>query len=328
MKFVLAGYFGFGNFGDEAILKYAVDILRYYYKEAQISVISQNPDKIAEEYKLKSIHRFDLKEIIFEIKNCDCLIFPGGSILQDVTSIKSILYYLTIIGLGIFFKKEVIMLSQGIGPIKNSLAQNITKKLLKKISFISVRDENSYKILKQYDISSELTAVLLWAFTQKTDSSEKEETIIYGDVPCATEKQKVGLQLRSWADLTEEKLQIIANNILKLFPKLEFDYKLICLQESSDKELLIKLGMIMHEMQPEARVELLIPNTIDETIEICKELGLEYVDIKDFSEDEFREKIAWLKEFNPVKTALKTNIFVKKSQQNVDFLIREVDKCV
>ena len=128
MKFVLAGYFGFGNFGDEAILKYAIDILHYYYKEAQISIISQNPDAIKKEYGLSGIYRFSFKEIISEIKSCDYLIFPGGSILQDVTSIKSILYYLSLIWLGIFFKKKVIMISQGIGPIKSNLAKKLTKK--------------------------------------------------------------------------------------------------------------------------------------------------------------------------------------------------------
>ena len=50
------------------------------------------------------------------------------------------------------------------------------------------------------------------------------------------------------------------------------------------------------------------------------------MDIKDLTEENLKEKINWLKEFNPTKTALKTNIFAKKSQQNVDFLIREIDK--
>ncbi|MCR4881366.1 MAG: polysaccharide pyruvyl transferase CsaB [bacterium] len=363
MKFLLAGYFGFGNFGDEAILKYAVAMLRYYYKEAQISIITQNPDLTAKEYGLNGIYRFDFKKIIFSIKNCDCLIFPGGSILQDITSIKSIMYYLSLIWFGIIFKKKVIMISQGIGPIKNSLAQKLTQKLLKKVSFIAVRDEKSFELLRKNDIPCELTADLIWAFTQKTNAKEDEQITIYGDIPGVVEKSKVGIQLRNWADLTEEKLQIIAKNTLKFFPKLDFDYKLICLQKNSDEKLLIRLGEIMHEMQPKARIELCIPKNTDNTVELlqnmdymiamrfhaglctinaekpllmlsydpkteefCRELGLEYVNIQDLTENSYTEKIKWLKEFNPAKTALKTNILVKKSQQNVDLLIREIDK--
>ena len=363
MKFLLAGYFGFGNFGDEAILKYAVAMLQYYYKEAPISIITQNPDLIAKEYGLNGIYRFDFKKIIFGIKNCDCLIFPGGSILQDITSIKSILYYLSLIWLGIIFKKKVIMISQGIGPIKNPLAQKLTQKLLKKVSFISARDEKSYELLHKNGIPCELTADLIWAFTQKTSSKEGEQITVYGDISGAIDKQKVGIQLRNWFDLTEEKLQIIAKNTLKYFPEDEFNYKLICLQKNSDEESLIKLGKIMHEMQPKAEIELCIPKNTDNTVELlqnmdymiamrfhaglctinaekpllmlsydpkteefCTELGLEYVNIQDLTENSYTEKIKWLKEFNPAKTALKTNILVKKSQQNVDLLIREIDK--
>ena len=60
------------------------------------------------------------------------------------------------------------------------------------------------------------------------------------------------------------------------------------------------------------------------TEEFCKELGLKYIDIKDLNEENFVEGIRWLKKFNPTRTALKTNYLVKKSQQNVDFLVKEI----
>ena len=97
MKFLLAGYFGFGNFGDEAILKYAIDILRYYYKNSEITILTQNTLYAKKILGVNGIYRFDMKNVIKGIKNCDYLIFPGGSVLQDVTSVKSILYYLLLV---------------------------------------------------------------------------------------------------------------------------------------------------------------------------------------------------------------------------------------
>ena len=94
MKFLLAGYFGAGNFGDEAILKYFVDVLRFYYKDAQIVAIGENIYYLKKNLNIDAILRFDFKSIFREIKVCDFFIFPGGSILQDTTSLKSILYYL------------------------------------------------------------------------------------------------------------------------------------------------------------------------------------------------------------------------------------------
>lgn len=361
MKFVLAGYFGFGNFGDEAILKYTIDILRYYYKTAEISVITQSPYKIKKQYGLTGIYRFDMKNVILNIKNTDFLIFPGGSVLQDTTSLKSILYYLSLIFLATVFKKKTIMIAQGIGPINNSFAKKLTYKLLKKVSLISLRDEKSYELLKANGIPCEKTADLLWAFTQKPIEKQEAPTMIYGDISCNAKKQKVAIQLRNWTGLTDEKLEVISKSIFKHFPKLEFDYKLICLQKNSDEEILIKLGKIMHAQQPKAKIELCIPESIEESIsllqsmdytfamrfhagltiinseksllmlsydpkteEFCKELGLDYIDINNLTENLFTEKIKWLKDFNPTKTALKTNILVKKSQQNVDLLIREI----
>ena len=363
MKFVLAGYFGFGNFGDEAILKYAVDIIRYYCKDAEINVITQNPDVMKEQFGLRGIKRFDFMQINSAIRKSDCLIFPGGSVLQDVTSVKSILYYLFLIFLGLLYKKKVIMLSQGIGPVNNPFAKKLTCKILKKVSFISVRDKKSYEALENNSISSELTADLLWAFTQKQTEEKTEEPTVFGEIPCSVEKQKVGLQLRNWASLTDEKLEIIAKCVLKAFPKIEFDYKLICLQKNSDEKILIRLGEIMHEMNPKARIELCIPDGIENSIELlqkmdymiamrfhaglctinaekpllmlsydpktdefCRELGLEMLDVNEISKTLLMEKISWLKEFNPVKTALKTNILVKKARQNVDFLVREIEE--
>jgi len=361
MRFLLAGYFGFGNFGDEAILKYAIEILTYYYKESNITVITQNPTYAKEYLGVDGIYRFDFKNIIKEIKSCDCLIFPGGSVLQDITSVKSILYYLSLISLAQMFKKKVILMAQGIGPINNKFAQKLTYSLLKKVSLITLRDEKSYDILMSNGVMSELTADLLWAFTQKPKAEPRQqETLVFGDLG-TVEKKKVGLQLRNWPSLTSDKIDIIAKTIMRNFSHLEYDFKLICLQKNSDEQLLVQLGEKMHNLQPKARIELIEKASIDENIELlqtmdymiamrfhaglctinaeksilmlsydpkteefCKELGLKYIDIDSLNETNFKEGIKWIQEFNPTRTALKTNILVKKSQQNVDFLVKEI----
>ena len=93
-----------------------------------------------------------------------------------------------------------------------------------------------FEILNKNSIDSELTADLLWAFTQKQSSKADEQSVVYGDIPCVVEKQKVGLQIRNWNILTDEMLETIAKCVVKAFPKIEFDYKLICLQKNSDEE--------------------------------------------------------------------------------------------
>ncbi len=359
MKILLAGYFGFGNFGDEAILKYALDVLRFYYKKAEIKVITQSVYSIKKDYELEGIYRFDFKNILSEIKSCDYLMFPGGSILQDVTSVKSIMYYLGLIFLANLFKKKVILLSQGIGPINNDFAKKLSFKLLKKAQLITLRDEKSYDTLMRNGVMGELTADLLWAFTSKSNIQVPDPEVVFGEISCNANKKKIGIQLRNWKSLTHEKLEIIAKRILKSFHHVEFDYKLICLQKNSDEEVMIELGKILHELSPDANLELCSERDIEKNVELlqgmdymiamrfhaglctinaekpllmlsydpkteefCNELGLPFIDIDELDEDKFKYGIEWLKEFNPVRTALKTNILVKKARQNVDFLVK------
>jgi len=362
MKFLLAGYFGYGNFGDEAILKYAVDILRYYYKNAEISVLTNDIISARQDLEVNGVRRFSFTNILKEIHSCNFLIFPGGSVLQDVTSLKSLIYYLGSIFLALMFKKKVILMAQGFGPIKNKLARKLTYKLLKRVSLITLRDEKSFDDLMSNGVMAEHTADLLWAFTQKPKNSNNDEQVMYGDLG-VIEKKKVGIQLRSWATLTQEKLEVIAKTLIRNFFYLEYEFKLISLQKNSDEKVLIELGKIMHEMQPKCRIELIQEQTIEKNIELlqsmdymiamrfhaglctinsehsilmlsydpkteefCNELGLEYIDINELDEKSFSNSIKWLQEFNPTRTALKTNILVKKSQHNVDFLIKELEQ--
>ena len=361
MKFLLAGYFGFGNFGDEAILKYAVDILRYYYNNAEISVLTNDPILARQDLEVNGVKRFCLTNILKEISSCNFLIFPGGSVLQDVTSLKSLIYYLGLIFLALLFKKKVILIAQGFGPVKNTLARKLTYKILKKVSLITLRDEKSYDDLMRNGVLAEHTADLLWAFTQR-DKNKDNEQVLYGDIG-VVEKKKIGIQLRSWPSLNQEKLEIIAKTLIRNFFYLEYEFKLISLQKNSDEKVLIELGKIIHKLQPKYKIELLTEQSIEKNIELlqsmdymiamrfhaglctinsehpllmlsydpkteefCNELGLEYIDIDKLDEKTFSNAIKWLQEFNPTRTALKTNILVKKAQYNVDFLVKEIEQ--
>ena len=74
-----------------------------------------------------------------------------------------------------------------------------------------------------------------------------------------------------------------------------------------------------------AEKSLLMISYDPKTEEFCKELGLKYLSIEDLDEQNLAQGLDWLKEFNPTRTALKTNILVKKSQQTVDFLTKVIE---
>jgi N-acetylglucosaminyldiphosphoundecaprenol N-acetyl-beta-D-mannosaminyltransferase len=146
MKLLLVGYFGSGNIGDEAILSALVSAIKHDHPSAKITVLSEDPAETSSIYGVDSIRKFSFLRIINEVRNSDALIFGGGGLLQDSTSAKSLYYYLFLIFLAKFFGRKVILLGQGIGPVRK---RSLLKRALANADLVAVRDEKSMKELAE-----------------------------------------------------------------------------------------------------------------------------------------------------------------------------------
>ena len=103
-KYVISGYIGFDNFGDEAIAQVLTSYLKASGAE-KITVLSSNPEKTANFYGVDSINFLKFLRPIIE---SDVLISGGGSLLQDITSLKSLIYYLAVITTALVLNKKVL----------------------------------------------------------------------------------------------------------------------------------------------------------------------------------------------------------------------------
>lgn len=151
-KILISGYYGFNNIGDESILQAVVHNLREKLPGVEITVLSQHPESTAEKHQVLSVDRKSFIGVVKAIKKCDLVISGGGSLLQDVTSKKSILYYLMIMWITKFLRKDFFIYSQGIGPITSNWNRRLTSRTLKKASGIVVRDEASKELLVEIGI--------------------------------------------------------------------------------------------------------------------------------------------------------------------------------
>lgn len=158
-KILISGYYGFNNIGDESILRAVIDNLQDKLDNIEITVLSKDPVTTAEKYGVNSVNRKSIKSIISAVKKCDLLVSGGGSLLQDVTSKKSILYYLIIMWMAQFFRKKIFIYSQGIGPINSTLNRKLTSMTLSKVSGIVVRDEASKEFLAEIGVVSNKVVV-------------------------------------------------------------------------------------------------------------------------------------------------------------------------
>lgn len=199
-KIVISGYYGFANAGDEAMLTAIIKSLRSTEPSVGLTVISGNPEITAAQHKVASIHRFNPLEIFTAVKDCDLLLSGGGSLLQDVTSKRSLLYYLSVLALGRALGKKVMLFAQGIGPINSSLLRRLTCYVCSKVDLITVRDKDSLYELKRIGVPEE--KVLLTADAVMTLPQENKEAgaKLLQDFSVPMDKMLVGISVRKWQE--------------------------------------------------------------------------------------------------------------------------------
>ena len=169
---IISGYHGFANSGDEALLYAILNTLRKKNKNLDVTVLSKVPEETAIEYGVKSLYRYNFRKIKKEMKKSKMLLFGGGSLLQDVTSSKSILYYLAIISMAKRYGMKIMLYANGIGPISKKINRRLATKILNKVDIITLRDDRSDEELKSLGVTKpEIIITADPAFTIDTDVS-------------------------------------------------------------------------------------------------------------------------------------------------------------
>ncbi|MBP3888670.1 MAG: polysaccharide pyruvyl transferase CsaB [Cellulosilyticum sp.] len=225
-KIVLSGYYGFDNIGDEAVLYSILSTLRRELKDIEVTVLSNKPDKTKALYGVNSVNRWNIKEVTKVIKESDMLISGGGSLLQDVTSSKTVPYYLAIVKIAQLFRKKVVFYSQGIGPVNKGFSRWLIKAVVNKVDGIYVRDEASKALLETIGIKKPVGSAL--------------DPVLGIEVPTGHKQtmQTVGVYIRPWIDEAHDQ-NLISSMIPGLCYLLEKGYSLcfIPMHYEQDREI-------------------------------------------------------------------------------------------
>lgn len=232
-KILISGYYGFGNAGDEALLSSILQALLELEPHAEITVISGNPTDTMNTHKVKAIGRFDILKIYQEVYTCDMLISGGGSLLQDVTSTRSLYYYLSIIALANTLGKRVMIYAQGIGPLRKSLARATVRHVLNRVSMITVRDHASKEELLSlgiHDVPITVTADAVLGMHPVGTAVGRDILASYG---VDFDRPIVGVSVRSWKDCTDYQ-RILAKALDQIHRETEAHIVFIPMQHRED----------------------------------------------------------------------------------------------
>lgn len=257
MKNVLiSGYYGFNNTGDEAMIETLSMLLAK--RDYGLIVLSSNPEKTKELYNVQAYDRYRLTEIIKAIKKSDMVISGGGTLFQDVTSKKSVWYYLGIIKLAQIFKKKICVAYQGMGPLETGLYRKMTKNILNKksVKIVALRDEHAIDFAKELGIKEEKISFSSdMVFMMRPPNKERCEKILKDNVHGYKEGQKlIGLSIREWKD--KDRTDLFALLADKLVEK--YDARIVFFPFHKPKDAEIS-KIIMHKMKHEDSA-VLMPN--------------------------------------------------------------------
>ena len=145
MRFLLSGYYGFDNLGDDALLAIVVSELKTRYPHAAIDVLSAVPEKTAHELGVVATPRWDQGAIRSAIGMADVVLSGGGGLFQTATSLKSLFYYAGIVRTALRAGKKTMVFAQSIGPL-DFLGKQTLRECCKGLSAATVRDARSKEL--------------------------------------------------------------------------------------------------------------------------------------------------------------------------------------
>ncbi len=183
---IISGYYGFGNVGDDAMLRSIVDNLKLQKPDISILALSRKPKETSRSYGVSAINRKNMFAVYSSMKRAKLFIYGGGNIIQDSTSSRSLMFYLGYAFLAKKLKLKVMFYANGIGPINKKKNAEFSRKILNMADVITVREQISYNELKKMGITKPLialTADAALAVKVKTDIEKLDEIFFNEGIP-------------------------------------------------------------------------------------------------------------------------------------------------
>lgn len=153
---LLSGYYGMGNTGDDSLLEVIVSGLRERMPGIGITVLSRDPsDTRNRMIGVRSVYSFRFFRLRREMHKGKLLLNGSGSLLQDVTSTRSVQYYIYVMRLAKKMGLKVMLYANGIGPLNKKRNIESAASILNRTDMITLRDDDSKTLLEDIGVNTE-----------------------------------------------------------------------------------------------------------------------------------------------------------------------------
>ncbi len=150
---VISGAYGMDNAGDDAVLTAITAALRRQERELPITVITRRAKKTARRFGVSALGRLNVPGWLLAMGRARLFILGGGSLLQDVTSRRSLWFYLAVLRAAKAMGCAVQLYGVGAGPIHSDKERTRAALYLDRYAdVITVRDEDSLRTLTAWGV--------------------------------------------------------------------------------------------------------------------------------------------------------------------------------
>ena len=207
---VICGAYGRGNAGDDAILEAILQEMRSIDPDMPVTVISKDPKSTRLTYRVRSVSRMAIPAWQSAMKKARLYINGGGSLIQDVTSRRSLWFYLHNISAAKRAGCKVQMYGCGIGPVTRENHRKLAAKVLNRnVDVITLREPNSLDELRAMGVTE--PQILLTAdpalTLHRASDDETDSVLLRAGIP--PHGRYICFALRQWRGF-EDKAPLFA----------------------------------------------------------------------------------------------------------------------
>jgi polysaccharide pyruvyl transferase CsaB len=160
MRALICGYYGEHNLGDDALLQ----VLLAQLPGGCLPLVTAHDQRLVQErFGVETTDRRRLGGVLAALGRCDALVLGGGSLLQDTTSFRSLLYYAALILAARMRGQAVILWGQGLGPLRRRRSRALVRALLPLATAISWRDGASALQARAWGVDALVGSDPVWA---------------------------------------------------------------------------------------------------------------------------------------------------------------------
>ncbi len=151
---LICGAYGKGNAGDDSILDAIIGQMRHIDPDLPLYVLTRTPKETKIRYRIGAVYTFNAPRFLWIMGRTKLYINGGGSLIQDVTSTRSLRYYLLSIHCAKATGNRVLMYGCGIGPVtRPANVRRAARVIDRYVDAVTLREETSREELRRMGVA-------------------------------------------------------------------------------------------------------------------------------------------------------------------------------